>query len=100
MKYTSIAVLITIAYLFFSTFSNVFYNIFIEKTKDLKLNINKTGTIWFIGLIIINIVILTFIIGFYYYKTNYAIGILGPRGYPGQQGIDGIDEEGCIYQSI
>ena len=100
MKYTSVAILITLSYFFLATFGNVFYNIFIEKTKALKLNINKTGTMWFIGLILINLCILGFIIGFYYYKTKYSIGPLGPRGYPGQPGFEGIDEEGCEYQVI
>jgi hypothetical protein len=97
MNYTALAIVAAILYYFISVFGKLVYDMFIDKTKDLKLNVNKTGTIWFIGLIFINITILIFIISFYYYKTNYSIGPLGPKGDTGQPGFEGIQEEKCDY---
>lgn len=97
MNYTALAIILAIIYYFGTSLGKVFYDIFISQTKKLKLNINKSGTIWYLGLIFINILILAFIISFYYYKTNFAIGPMGPSGYPGEEGLQGIDEEGCDY---
>jgi hypothetical protein len=97
MNYTALAVILAILYYFGISLGRVLYDIFISQTKKLKLDINKTGTIWYIGLIFINMLILAFIISFYYYKSNYDIGIMGPSGYPGVKGLVGINEEGCAY---
>lgn len=98
MKYTFLAIIFAIIFYFASTFSNVFYNIFTTSMNNLNLYSNKTAIIWFFGLIFINICILIFIISFYYYKKNNAIGNVGPKGFDGEKGIDGTDIEGCEYQ--
>ena len=47
---------------------------------------NNKGYAWFFGLVIVNLIITTFIIGFYYYKTRVSRGLPGLRGYPGADG--------------
>lgn len=66
------------------------------------LNIMKKGNIesgytWFFSLLIINIVILSFIIGFYYYKNKLEgkIGKTGEKGFPGEIGSDSFLEIPC-----
>ena len=51
----------------------------------LKFDNNK-GYAWFFGLVIVNLIITAFIIGFYYYKTRVMRGLPGLRGYPGTDG--------------
>lgn len=97
MNYTALSICLAILYYFGVSLGNLLYDIFISKTKKLKLNINKSGTVWYLGLIFINILILVFIISFYYYKNNFAIGPMGPSGYPGEQGLEGVNEEVCSY---
>jgi hypothetical protein len=48
---------------------------------------NNKGYAWFFGLVIVNLIITAFIIGFYYYKTRINYGPPGPRGYPGEDGV-------------
>ena len=48
-----------------------------------NLFVNVKGFAWFFALFIINIVIMGFIIGFYYYKKNNSYGPPGDSGYPG-----------------
>jgi hypothetical protein len=58
------------------------------------------GYIWFIGLLILNITILIFIIGFYYYKSGQTgkPGIDGDRGFPGQSGETAFADIPCYQQ--
>ncbi len=50
--------------------------------------IGTKAFMWFSSLLLINLAILIFIIGFYYYKISATPGASGPRGYPGLPGID------------
>ena len=50
------------------------------------------GYLWFYCLLSINIIIILFIIGFYYYKLN---GI-GEKGDNGDKGFNGKDGDECI----
>lgn len=51
----------------------------------------ENGYLWFFCLIIINIIIITFIIGFYNYITSQPgiVGSIGETGFPGLEGDGG-----------
>jgi hypothetical protein len=49
--------------------------------------IGNKAFMWFSSLLLINLAILLFIIGFYYYKISASPGAVGPRGYPGSTGL-------------
>ena len=57
-------------------------------------NAISTGNIWFVGLLILNIVLIAFIYGFYYYKSTS----IGPQGQPGNRGFPGKEGSGCTFQ--
>ncbi len=59
---------------------------------------NTSAFMWFFSLLALNLIIMAFIIGFYYYKISGSPGALGPKGYPGQLGESSppcIDTSGC-----
>ena len=64
---------------------NLVKSVYPTAPSALKFDNNK-GYAWFFGLVIVNLIITAFIIGFYYYKTRVSKGQPGPRGYPGQPG--------------
>ena len=49
------------------------------------------GYLWFFCLLSINVIIISFIIGFYYYKLN----IIGEQGENGNKGYTGIEGDLC-----
>ena len=51
----------------------------------------QSGTIWFVSLLLINIIIVSFL----YYYTNYKANIAGDKGKPGPAGISGRNGEDC-----
>lgn len=65
---------------------NVVKSVYPTAPSALKFDNNK-GYAWFFGLVIVNLIITAFITGFYYYKTRVNKGAPGPRGYPGQPGV-------------
>jgi hypothetical protein len=56
-------------------------------------NAISTGNIWFVGLLIINVVLLVFVFSFYYYKSNIA----GKQGPIGNRGFEGPEGSGCAF---
>jgi hypothetical protein len=50
------------------------------------------GNLWFIGLLIINVLIIIFLYSFYYYKSN----VVGKDGPSGDKGFNGYDGNECI----
>lgn len=48
----------------------------------------QNGYLWFSSLLIINILIISIIVGYYYHLTNQTgvAGLPGAPGFPGQQG--------------
>ena len=76
----------------------IFYgNILITMIKSV-LNTDLTkGIIWFIGIFIINISLLLFILGFYYYQSNKEgnTGKSGDSGFPGEEGQNGFVNIPC-----
>jgi hypothetical protein len=64
---------------------NIVKSVHPTSPSALKFDNNK-GYAWFFGLVIVNLIITAFIVGFYYYKTRMARGLPGLRGYPGQDG--------------
>lgn len=61
---------------------NLVKSVYPTSPSALTFNNNK-GYAWFFGLVIVNLIITGFIIGFYYYKTRVSRGLPGLRGYPG-----------------
>jgi len=76
----------------------IFYgNILITMIKSV-LNTDLTkGIIWFIGIFIINISLLLFILGFYYYQSNKEgnTGKSGDSGFPAEEGQNGFVNIPC-----
>lgn len=64
---------------------NLVKSVYPTTPSALKFDNNK-GYACFFGLVIVNLIITAFIIGFYYYKTRVSKGPSGVRGYPGQDG--------------
>jgi len=64
---------------------NIVKSVHPTSPSALTFNNNK-GYAWFFGLVIVNLIITAFIIGFYYYKTRVNSGLPGLRGYPGADG--------------
>jgi len=93
MYTTIIAIFIALFYYFGSGFINTIYNA--SPSINVKINYSSIGFTWFISLLIVNVIILIFIIGFYYYKQNTSNGPTGPRGLPGIQGYSSPDCHVC-----
>jgi hypothetical protein len=51
-------------------------------------DINIFAFMWFFSILIINLLIISYTIGYYYYIKKNSIGPPGPNGYPGLSGID------------
>jgi len=81
-----ITLLVCVVVLFWQTI----YTIITAYTSK-ALNISKNmyiGNVWFVSLLIINIVIIFFIYLFYKYKISDIgkVGVDGPQGLPGEEG--------------
>jgi hypothetical protein len=98
MYTTLIALLFAAAYFFGIGFIKTMIDMYMKPAiNSLKGSsaYSASGFTWFISLVLINIIVLTFIIGFYYYKTKYSVGPPGPRGYTGEQGPNAPNCEVC-----
>ena len=81
--------IILIIYLFGSTIVKIF------KSYATQSNIgSQIGNLWFVALLIINIIIVCFIYSYYYYKISLA-GNTGPAGSVGLNGLNGDDSNTC-----
>ena len=78
-------ILLLIAYFWQTLYQIV--NSLINNSNNLFL----TGNIWFVALLIMNVVLITFIIGFYYYKSTLP----GPEGPTGDKGFQGRPGKAC-----
>lgn len=69
----------------------------ITKISTKSTSGQQIGTMWFVGLLIVNIAVIGFIYGFYYYKLSIPgnKGAAGLRGFPGIPGDDCKMEGGC-----
>lgn len=98
MYTTLIALLFATLYFFGIGFIKTMIDMYIKPTVNTLTNssaYSAYGFTWFISLFLINIIILIFIIGFYYYKKHYSLGPSGPRGFSGQQGFNSPNCEVC-----
>lgn len=85
MYIVGFAVLIILVFYAYTTLSNGITYFSRTGNKYYQL-----GNPWFYGLLIINIIILTFVYVFYQYKSEIGgIGETGPLGYPGRKGYEG-----------
>jgi hypothetical protein len=67
-------------------------------TASRTFQANTQAFMWFFSLLALNLVIMAFIIGFYYYKIRGSPGALGPKGYQGSMGESSqpcVDSSGC-----
>jgi hypothetical protein len=57
----------------------------------------ENGYLWFFSLLIINLIVIAILVGFYYYKKNQKgnPGLQGPPGFPGQQGNECYFSDNC-----
>uniref|UniRef100_A0A6C0F0Q1 Uncharacterized protein n=1 Tax=viral metagenome TaxID=1070528 RepID=A0A6C0F0Q1_9ZZZZ len=55
-------------------------------------NSSSIGNIWFVSLLVINILIISFIYGFYNHVSNNT----GIQGLPGTAGFPGKEGDGCV----
>jgi hypothetical protein len=64
----------------------------ISSVKSNSNNKVSIGNIWFVGLLIINLILISFTCTFYYYKSK----TIGNKGTTGHKGFDGQPGEGCL----
>ncbi len=85
--YVIIASLFIIIFLFFWQTIFKLIGSYSSNTKK-PANSNSIGNMWFVSLVIINVLTCIFIYIFYYYKTTSPgkIGIDGTQGFPGDSG--------------
>jgi hypothetical protein len=98
MYTTLIALLFAAIYFFGIGFLKTMIDIYMKPAIDTLKGASAysaQGFTWFISLVLINIIVLIFIIGFYYYKTKYSVGPPGPRGFDGLQGPSSPDCKVC-----
>lgn len=63
---------------------------FIKNQK--RTDINIYGFMWFFSILFINLILISYTIGYYNYVKNNSYGPSGHKGYPGKVG----DETECI----
>jgi hypothetical protein len=73
----------------------LFWETIMTLVKTMTHSNLQNGYLWFFSLLIINVIIISIILGYYYYLTNQTgdIGIPGITGFPGQSG------EKCLFTS-
>lgn len=80
-------VIVLLIFLFGSTLLSMIKNYVTNSSPTVKI-----GNVWFVGLLLINVIIIIFICGFYYYKSNE----IGQHGLTGDKGFAGYEGETCI----
>jgi hypothetical protein len=65
-----------------------FWETIMTLVKTMSNSNLQNGYLWFSSLLIINILIISIIVGYYYHLTNQTgvAGLPGAPGFPGQQG--------------
>jgi hypothetical protein len=53
----------------------------------------QNGYMWFLSLLIINVIIIVFIYGYYFYQSNQP----GKSGIPGMVGLTGYEGDQCYF---
>lgn len=81
-----LAIIVIIIVYFFETIVLVF-----NKFKN-GSNSSSIGNMWFVALLIVNLLIISFIYGFYNYVSNNK----GIQGLPGSAGFPGKEGAGCV----
>ena len=71
----------------------LFWDTLIILLKTLNSKNLNNGYVWFGCLLAINVIIISFIIGFYYHKKNSV----GKSGSDGIKGFSGVDGEQCNF---
>ena len=66
----------------------MFWETIITLVKTMSNSNLQNGYLWFFSLLIVNVIIISIILGYYYYLTiqKGPEGIPGPTGFPGQPG--------------
>ena len=82
----AVSILLIIVVYFFSTIFTVISSI----TSNFNSK-SSIGGVWFTGLLIINVTLITFTCAFYYY-TLESVGI---KGHSGEKGFDGQQGDEC-----
>ena len=84
MKIIAYAVLFMIA---FYSIGKIGY--IVNSVKSLLYTQNQQiNFMWFTSILLINIILITFTIWYYYHIKNNSFGPSGPKGYPGLPGND------------
>jgi hypothetical protein len=83
------AIFLVLGLLFWSTIQTA--------VKTMSNSNLSNGYLWFFSLLIINIIVLSVIIGYYYYITSKSgnQGLQGDPGFPGQSGDECIFNDSC-----
>jgi hypothetical protein len=87
-----VTIFIMFIYFYWTSIINMF-KIFYNS----NVNLNKTysfGNPWFIGIVIINVVLCGFLL--YYYYSRKGKGSMGDRGPQGQRGLPGTPGTPCV----
>jgi len=90
--YIIIASFLIVIFIFF--WQTIYTVISSYASNSLKSSNSIIGNMWFICLLIINLCLIIFIYGFYYYKVNTP----GNTGNYGDKGFDGERGEPCYIK--
>ena len=71
----------------------LFWETIMTLVKTMSNSSLQNGYLWFFSLLIINIILISIILGYYYYLTTYP----GESGIPGQTGFPGQPGDQCYF---
>jgi len=86
-------IVLTIVFFFDTIFSIIKSNV--KATTNSTSSKTEIGNMWFVSLIIINLVLIIFTCAFYYYKSQ-TNGEVGP---PGDKGNKGYEGDYCVIKN-
>ena len=84
----SIATMYVIVIAVFLVVIILFWETIMGLVKTMSNSNLQNGYLWFFSLLLINVILISVILGYYYFLTTQtgAVGIPGAPGYPGQSG--------------
>jgi hypothetical protein len=75
----------------------LFWSTIQTAVKTMSSSNLQNGYVWFFSLLIINVIVISIILGYYYYLTSKPgnLGLPGESGFPGQEGDECIFTNSC-----
>ena len=75
----------------------LFWSTIQTAVKTMSTSNLQNGYLWFFSLLVINIIVISVILGYYYYLTSKSgtTGLPGVPGFPGQSGDECLFTNSC-----